>query len=259
MGTYTGSCVRGLKALLVSPAVMAHTDAFAPYRLYTDACNYAIGGILCQMDASGVERVIQYISHQLNPVQRRWATIEKEAFAVVYALQKLRPYLLGADFTVYTDHKPLKSLFTKEMANTKIQRWAVLLAEYGAKIEYRQGRNNIRADMLSRITTSEMTELLPVSVVTRSMADPEPTRDTSDRVGSCRRYGLKPAEVRRAQVADYPEEIEEAQYDDESDFTQRPGLTQRALATRRHAAGPHRTTSPIPNRCDSPGPREQRP
>ena len=128
------------------------------------------------------------------------------------------PYLLGADFTVYTDHMPLKSLFTKEMANTKIQRWAMLLAEYGAKIEYRQGRNNIRADMLSRITTSEMTEPLPVSVVTRGMSDPPETKDT-DRIESCRRYGLKPAEVRRAQVADYSDEIEEAQYDEDSDFT----------------------------------------
>ena len=104
------------------------------------------------------------------------------------------------------------------MANTKIQRWAVLLAEYGAKIEYRQGRNNIRADMLSRITTSEMTEPLSVSVITRGMSDPTEV-DNSDRVGSCRRYNLKPAEVRRAQVADYPKEIEEAQYDEESDFT----------------------------------------
>ncbi len=37
------------------------------------------------------------------------------------------------------------------MVNTRIQRWAVLLAEYGAKIEYRKGVNNVRADMLSRI------------------------------------------------------------------------------------------------------------
>ena len=163
------------------------------------------------MDTNGVEPVIQYISHQFNLVQRRWATIEKEAFAVVCALQKLRPYLLGADFTVYTDHKPLKSLFTKEMANTKIQRWAVLLAEYGAKIEYRQGKNNIRADMLSRIQTSEMTEPLPVSVITRAMAD-LCGEESRDQVGSCRRYGLKPAEVRR-------EEIEEAEHEEESDYT----------------------------------------
>ena len=39
---------------------------------------------------------------------------------------------------VYTDHKPLKSLFTKDFQNTKVQRWGVLLAEYGAKIEYRK-------------------------------------------------------------------------------------------------------------------------
>ena len=208
-GPAQGRAFGGLKALLVSPAVMAHHDAFAPYRLYTDACDYAIGGILCQMDAEGVERVIQYISHQLNAVQRRWATIEKETFAVVYALQKLRPYLLGADFTVYMDHTPLKSLFTKEMANTKIQRWAVLLAEYGAKIEYRQGKNNIRANMLSRIATGEMTEPLPVSAITRAMADPC-GEENSDQVGSCKRYG---------QIADYAEEIEEAEHDEGSDYT----------------------------------------
>ena len=70
---------------------------------------------------------------------------------LVYAILKLRPYLYGADFTVYTDHKPLTSLFMKEMQNTKIQRWAVLLSEYGATIKYCKGKNNIPADMLSRI------------------------------------------------------------------------------------------------------------
>ena len=152
---------------------MAHPDVHKPYKLYADACDYAIGGILCQVDDQGVERVMQYISHQLNPVQRRWATIEKETYAVVYALQKLRPYLLGADFVVYADHKTLKSLFTKEMNNTKIQRWAVLLAEYGAQIEYRQGKNNIRADMLSRIESDHA----EISVIHANMADPPEGND----------------------------------------------------------------------------------
>ena len=40
----------------------------------------------------------------------------------------------------------------KEMQNTKIQRWAVLLSEYGGTtIQYRKGKNNIPSDMLSRI------------------------------------------------------------------------------------------------------------
>ena len=91
----------------------------------------------------------------------------------MYALQKLRPYLLGADFVVYTDHKPLKSLFTKEMKNTKIQRWAVLLVEYGAQIEYRQGKNNIRVDMLSRIESDHA----EISVIHANMADPPEGND----------------------------------------------------------------------------------
>jgi hypothetical protein len=140
-----------LKGALTSAKVMAHPDVNRPYSLYTDACDYAVGGVLVQRDDAGLERPIQYISHQLSGVQRRWATIEKEAYALVYALQKLRPYLLGADFTIYVDHKPLKCLFTKEMNNTKIQRWGILLAEYGAKIEYRRGVHNVRADSLSRL------------------------------------------------------------------------------------------------------------
>ena len=67
-----------------------------------------------------------------------------------------------------------------------------------------------------------------MSVITRGMSDPAEV-DNSDRIGSCRRYGLKPAEVRRAQVADYPTEIEEAQYDEESDFT----YTDRVLRSER--------------------------
>ena len=102
-----------------------------------------------QVGDDNVERVIQYISHQLDPTQKRWASIKKEAYTIVYFLQKLIPYLWGAKFTILTDHKPLRSLFPNEMGNTKIQRWAVLIDEFGADIQYREGKNNIRADMLS--------------------------------------------------------------------------------------------------------------
>ena len=43
---------------------MAHPDLTKPYILYTDACDLAIGGILCQEDDNGIERPIQYLSAQ---------------------------------------------------------------------------------------------------------------------------------------------------------------------------------------------------
>ena len=77
--------------------------------------------------------------------------IEREAYALITGLKVFRPYLWGAKFDAYTDHKPLTSLFTSEMQNTKIQRWVVLLAEYGCKVQYRKGKLNVQADMLSCI------------------------------------------------------------------------------------------------------------
>lgn len=140
-----------LKKALISEPILSHPDPGRPYLLYTDASDKCVGAILVQKDNEGIERVIAYLSHKLSGAQLRWPTIEKEAFGVVYALKKFHPYLWGATFEIHTDHKPLKSLFQSEIKNSKLQRWAIQISEYGAPIKYHQGKLNVRADMLSRI------------------------------------------------------------------------------------------------------------
>lgn len=194
-----------LKSALASDAILAYPDVQRPYKLYTDACDYAIGAILVQDDDAGIERPIHYLSHQLGDIQRRWPTIEKEAYAAIYALEKLRPYLYGATFTIFTDHKPLKSLFLKEMHNTKIQRWAVMFAEYGAHIEYRQGKNNVRADMLSRIKPT-------ISAITRSRTRKEDIEQS--RIPTLMEDNIPIQELRQQQQAEFPNEWNRAQDDD---------------------------------------------
>ena len=130
---------------------MVHPDPQRPYHLYCDSSATAVGAILTQTDKNGFDRPIHYLSKGLNEAQKKWSTIQREAFAVVYALKKLRPYLYGAEFTIWTDHKPLKALFLSEVNNTKIQRWAALIREYGAPIRYTKGSHNVRVDMLSRL------------------------------------------------------------------------------------------------------------
>ena len=140
-----------LRTALTQAPVLAFPDINKPYKLYTDASNYAIGAALVQESAFG-ERVIQYLSHQLNETQQRWPIIEKEAYAIVYSIQKFRPYLLGSQFTVMTDHRPLKYLFSSPFsASPKIQRWAILLSEYGCDIHFISGAKNRVADGLSRL------------------------------------------------------------------------------------------------------------
>ena len=152
-----------LKALLISSKVMMIPRPDRPYILYTDASDYAVGAILVQKDDSGMERVIQYVSQALSTSQRKWSVTEKECWAIVFSLDKLKPYLYGAQFVINTDHKALKSLFIKQMNNTRIQRWAILLAECNAEIKYLPGKYNGRADMCSRIPVPKYINVIDTS------------------------------------------------------------------------------------------------
>ena len=79
-----------LYLVIYSSHVMTAPRTDRPYQLYTDACDYVEGAILVQVDNSGIERVIQYVSQSLSRVKCRWATFEKEAYAVVYAISGLQ-------------------------------------------------------------------------------------------------------------------------------------------------------------------------
>jgi transposase InsO family protein len=203
-----------LKDLLVSSHVMAAPRVGQEYFLHTDASDHTIGGILCQTDDNGVERVIQYISHQLSGSQLNWPTIEKECYAIVYCIEKLRPYLYGAEFTVFTDHRPLLSLFTKQLQNTKIQRWGVLLAEYGAKIQYRQGKYHVRPDMLSRIEHRNKNKEVAV-IDSDDWVDPQAFPDSNvEELLPLVHDGLDLAKVAVHQRQEYPDICEQAEKDE---------------------------------------------
>ena len=136
------------RELIQEPIVLKMPDFTHPFQLYTDASGKAIGSVLVQ-EVQGVKRPVAYFSKKLSLTQQKWAATEKEAYALVQSLERFQHYLQGRKFTVFTDHKPLKSLFKCEQRNTKIQRWAVQVAEYAPEIKYVEGRNNIHADLLS--------------------------------------------------------------------------------------------------------------
>ena len=66
-----------------------------------------LGGVLSQIRA-GEEHLVTYISRKLLTNERNYLTVEKEALAIKWALDKLTYYLLGREFTLVTDHAPLK-------------------------------------------------------------------------------------------------------------------------------------------------------
>ena len=57
-----------------------------PYKLYVDACEYAIACVLAQQDDDRNDRPVAVASVKLSPSQRAWAIIEKEAYAACRSL-----------------------------------------------------------------------------------------------------------------------------------------------------------------------------
>ena len=82
-----------LKKKLTEAPILGYPDVNRPYSLYTDASDYSVGGILTQDTPEG-EKVICYVSHQLTTSRMHYPVIEKECFAIIYCLTKLRQYLV---------------------------------------------------------------------------------------------------------------------------------------------------------------------
>ena len=91
-----------------------------------------------------------YISRKLLPHEKNYSTLEKEALAIKWAITKLTYYLLGHQFTLVTDHAPLKWMATAKDTNARVTRWFLSLQPYSFTVEHRPGREHTNADALSR-------------------------------------------------------------------------------------------------------------
>ena len=122
-----------------------------PIYLNTDASNIGIGAYLFQqLEARKVP--IRFVSKALNKTERKWDTVEKEAFAIFFAFQKLKHLLHNRPFILQTDSKNL-SYMNAENKSQKVQRWKLACQDFDFKVQHIPGVDNIEADSFSRLVS----------------------------------------------------------------------------------------------------------
>ena len=149
---WTDECQRALSA--VKSAISAQPSLKLPnlnhpFCVQTDASGTGLGGVLLQRDGD-CWRPCAFVSRKLTPCEQRYAVIERECLAIYWAVHRLARYLLGRQFVLQTDHRPLQFLLEGRPSNCRLFRWALSLQQFDFTIEYIRGQDNILADFLSR-------------------------------------------------------------------------------------------------------------
>ncbi|GFX68109.1 retrovirus-related Pol polyprotein from transposon opus [Trichonephila clavipes] len=140
-----------LKELPCEVTSFATPDANLPFQVHCDASDYGVGCCLIQQDTEGIYRPIAFASQKFNATQKNWASIEKEAWAVLYGLNKFDKWIYGAKVEIISDHNPLKYLNQTTPKSPKLTRWALALQRWNHPITHRPGIQHRSADALSRL------------------------------------------------------------------------------------------------------------
>ncbi|KAJ8759923.1 hypothetical protein K2173_010069 [Erythroxylum novogranatense] len=143
-----------LKQAWSSPPVLQLPNFSKTFVVESDASGKGIGAILSQEG-----RPIAYYSEALKGSMLTLSTYEKEMLAIVKAIRKWRPYLLGRPFVVRTEQRSLKYLLDQRITTPAQARWMPKLMGYDYVVEYRKGKENQGADALSRVVEFHMLTL----------------------------------------------------------------------------------------------------
>jgi hypothetical protein len=139
-----------LKGFLSEIKTLGYYDIKDKTQVIADASPVGLGAVLVQIDLKG-PRIIAYGNKTLSECERRYSQTEKEALALVWAIEHFNTFLFGKTFDLITDHKPLEFLFSpKSKPCARVERWVLRLQSYHYNIQYKPGKTNI-ADPLSRL------------------------------------------------------------------------------------------------------------
>lgn len=114
-----------LKQVVTSIPVISLPDISKPFTIETDTSGLGIRAVLSQE-----KHTIAFLSKSLSPKNQALSVYDKEMLAVLYVVDKWRPYILGRPFTILTGHETLKHMLDQRIS-------APSQHKYLAKLEYR--------------------------------------------------------------------------------------------------------------------------
>ena len=157
------------KSLIKAEMCMKFYDDTKLLYLKTNASGIGLGAALLQLrDNTGCQKdtapdnsnlhPIAFASKILTGTEQRYSNIECKALGILHGLEKFRHGCFGREVLVITDHKPLVSIFKKNVVTLSQQIQCILLKiqQYRVQIICKPGPNIFIADRLSKHNHTEV-------------------------------------------------------------------------------------------------------
>ena len=96
---------------------------------------------------------VAYASRAMRPTEQYYPQIEKEALGITWASELFADYLIGLEFHIETNHKPLVPLLSSrnlEDLPARVQRFGMRMMRFTYSISHVPGKSLYTADTLSR-------------------------------------------------------------------------------------------------------------
>ncbi|XP_070020615.1 uncharacterized protein [Nicotiana sylvestris] len=139
-----------LKFKLTTTPIITAPDWSLPFEFMCDVSDVAVGAVLGKR-INKFFHLVYYASKTMNDAQVNYTVTEKELLAIVFAMEKFLPYLMGTKVIVHTDHAVLRYLMSMKYYKARLMLWVLLLQEFDLEIQDRKGSENQVADHLSRL------------------------------------------------------------------------------------------------------------
>src|SRR4051812_42733841 len=132
-----------------------------PFFLYVRSMEHSLGALLAQKSDKGHEQAIYYLGRTIVGAEHRYNPVEKECLALVFAVQKMRHYLIGQTIYVVSRINPRRLLMTKPSAlNGRLTKWAMRLSQYDMHfLPQKATKGQAIADLLAKNPRSDSASL----------------------------------------------------------------------------------------------------
>lgn len=132
------------------PIVRMYSSTAEITEVHTDASSKALSGVLLQGSRASDLKIVYAVSKRTTQPESNYHSSRLELYAIVWTINRLRPYLLGVRFTVVTDCQALTYLNINRTTKPQIARWFEVFQEFDFDVRYRTGSRMAHVDALSR-------------------------------------------------------------------------------------------------------------